>query len=122
MPTLQNPRQEAFAQARAKGALLDDAYEMAGFAPGNRHGARLAREPEVADRIAELIASGSRERAHDTGTVIDALLRLAELAPNTANPAAITEAAAVLMQARKLIAEVSKERIEDQQRRFRLGH
>ena len=39
MPTLRNPRQEAFAQARAGGALLDDAYEAAGFAPGNRHAA-----------------------------------------------------------------------------------
>ena len=31
MPALQNPRYEAFARARAKGALLIDAYESAGF-------------------------------------------------------------------------------------------
>ena len=56
MPLLKNPRHEAFAHARAKGALLDDAYEDAGFAPGNGHASRLAQRPEVAGRIAELRA------------------------------------------------------------------
>ena len=40
MPQLENLRHEAFAQARAKGARLDDAYEDAGFAPSNGHASR----------------------------------------------------------------------------------
>jgi phage terminase small subunit len=43
MPVLDNPRHEAFAQARAKGARLEQAYEEAGFAPGNGHASRLDR-------------------------------------------------------------------------------
>ncbi len=120
MPSLPNPRQEAFARARAKGVLLDDAYEMAGFTPGNRHGARLAREPEVADRIAELIATSTDEKPPNIDTVIAAMMRLAEAAPASTNPAAINQALVVLMQARTLIAEGQKAREADRQR-FRLG-
>ncbi|MGI9170060.1 MAG: hypothetical protein ACR2FH_07800, partial [Caulobacteraceae bacterium] len=56
MPVLDNPGHEAFALARAKGARLEDAYECAGFAPGNRHAARMAALPEVAERTVELRA------------------------------------------------------------------
>jgi hypothetical protein len=54
VPTLANPRYEAFAQPRAKGAFLDDAYERAGFVLHNGHPRRLACRAEVADRIAEI--------------------------------------------------------------------
>jgi hypothetical protein len=57
MPTLENPRYENFAQARAKGALLNDAYESAGFVPHRGHPSRLAYRAEVAERIAELRAA-----------------------------------------------------------------
>ena len=60
MSILQNHRHEAFAQARAAGARLDDAYEDAGFAPGRGHACRLAHTPEVAERIAELRADKAR--------------------------------------------------------------
>jgi hypothetical protein len=56
MPTLQVPRYEAFAQARAKGALLIDAYESAGFERHRGHPSRLALSDNVAERIAELRA------------------------------------------------------------------
>ena len=56
MPTLRDPRREAFAQARAKGALLIDAYESAGFVRHRGHPSRLALKEEVAERIAELRA------------------------------------------------------------------
>jgi hypothetical protein len=116
VPVLQNPRQEAFAQARAKGALLEDAYEIAGFVPGNRHAARLAREPEVGERIGELIAARADTKEPDVGTVIAALLRLAELAPAATSPGATKDAMSVLLEARKLMAEVQKERKEDRDR------
>src|SRR5205823_14013459 len=54
MPTLLDPRHEAFAQARAREALLIDAYESAGFVRHRGHPSRLARKAEVAERIAEL--------------------------------------------------------------------
>ena len=48
MPALRDPRHEAFAQARAKGALLIDAYESAGFVRHRGHPSRLALKREVA--------------------------------------------------------------------------
>src|SRR6202020_1281858 len=75
MPTLPIPRQEAFAQARAGGALLDDAYEIAGFVPGHRHASRLAKLPEVAERIGELLAARTDAKEADTRTVIGPPLR-----------------------------------------------
>jgi hypothetical protein len=47
MPSLHDPRHEAFAQARAKGALLIDAYESAGFVRHRGHPRRLALKDEV---------------------------------------------------------------------------
>jgi hypothetical protein len=116
MPTLTNPRHEAFAQARAKGALLDHAYEIAGFVPGHRHSTRLARQPEVAERIGELLAARVAGAEADTNTVIEALLRLAETAPTVANPAAIQEARLVLLEAQKLMAGVERAREADRER------
>jgi hypothetical protein len=63
MPALENTRHEAFAQAVTRGSRADQAYEDAGFAPGNDHGARLRAQPEVAERIAELRA-GQAHLAH----------------------------------------------------------
>jgi len=40
-----SPKHEAFAQAPAKGARLEDAYEDAGFTPGNYNAIRLAERP-----------------------------------------------------------------------------
>lgn len=52
MPTFENPRYEAFAQARAAGALLIDADESAASACDCGHPSRLARKLEMAERIA----------------------------------------------------------------------
>ncbi len=116
MPILQNPRQEAFAQARARGALLDDAYEIAGFAPAQRHASRLARQPEVAERIGELLEARTEAGAADARTVIGALLRLADAGPAVANPAAIHETRLVLLDACRLMGEIEKAREHDRRR------
>ncbi len=75
MPTLNNPRCEAFARLVAGGATLTNAYEDAGFAPGSRHAARLARRQEVAARIAELRAEAGGIADAGGPAVVTALLR-----------------------------------------------
>lgn len=54
MAVLPNPRHEAFAQARAGGKSVDEAYTQAGFRPhrGNAH--RLSTNESVKRRIIEL--------------------------------------------------------------------
>src|ERR1700723_974122 len=78
MPTLDNSRYEFFAQARAKGARLDDAYEDAGFVLNKGHSSRLARRPEVAARIAELRVQRNEADDISPQKVIATLLRLAK--------------------------------------------
>ena len=116
MPILQNPRQEAFAQARAGGARLDDAYEAAGFAPGHGHASRMARRAEVAERIGELLAARTEAGPTDARTVIAALLRLADAGPAVANPSAIHETRLVLLDACRLMGELEKAREYDRMR------
>jgi hypothetical protein len=77
MPPLQNPRHEAFAQARAKGAGLQDAFEDAGLAPDRSHACRLAKRDDVAARTAELRAAREKAEESDPQAIIDALIRMA---------------------------------------------
>jgi hypothetical protein len=110
MPILQHPRHEAFAQARAKGARLDDAYEDAGFAPGNGHASRLALRPEVAERIGELRADCSELTESNTQAVIGALLRISKAGEALASPGGIKEARETLMQAWRLSNDLAHNR------------
>jgi len=54
MPALENTRHEAYAQARAKGRTMDQAYIEAGFAPNKGNAARLNTNDRIKARIAEL--------------------------------------------------------------------
>jgi hypothetical protein len=57
MPVLENLRHQAFAQPRARDALMNDADVSAGSAPHKGHLSRLACRAEVAERIAGLRVS-----------------------------------------------------------------
>ena len=113
MPLLPNPRHEAFAQARAKGALLDDAYEDAGFAPGNGHASRLAWRSEVAGRIAELRAEQVELGEANPQAVIAALPRMAKASETLATPAGVKEARLTLLEACRLNAEMARARANE---------
>ena len=102
MPFLQNPRHEAFAQARAKGALLDDAYEDAGFAPGNGHASRLALTAKVAERIGELRTLNARLDEANPQAMIAALIALAQAGEALADGAGVREARLALLDAYRL--------------------
>ena len=99
MPALPQSRHEAFAQARAKGASLDDAYEDAGFAAGRGHGCRLAQRPDVAERIAEIRAELGKVEAARPAALIAALLRLADASEKLGTLEGIKDARASLLQA-----------------------
>ena len=118
MPILSNPRHETFAQARAKGARLEDAYEDAGFSPGNGHASRMAKLDMIADRIAELRAQAVRIDDAGPAALIAALLDLARNGP--AKTADAREARLALLDAFRLRAEWSddraKERADDRER------
>ena len=115
MPFLQNSRHEAFAQARAKGALLDDAYENAGFAPGNGHASRLALTTKVAERIGELRGLNAQLDEASPQAMIAALLALATAGEALADGGGVREARLALLDASRLRADWARERIEDRE-------
>lgn len=115
MPILQNLRHEAFAQARARGALLKDAFEDAGFAPDTSHASRLGREPEVAERIAELRAAQSDLDGAGPHALIGALLRAAKAAEADVSPGSLRELRLTLLEVDRLRQNLADRR--DNERR-----
>jgi hypothetical protein len=102
MPVLKNHRHEAFAKARAKGALLDEAYDAAGFVIARGHASRLAKRPEVAERLAELRAEFAAADDISPRAFILALLRIAKAAEEAKTPTSVREARLALVDAAKL--------------------
>ncbi len=113
MPVLQNPRHEAFAQARARGVRLEDAYEAAGYTPGNGHASRVALREDVAERIAELRAEQAELNGANTQSLILELLRMAKSETVLAAPGGAKEARLALADAARLSAELATERSRD---------
>jgi hypothetical protein len=106
MPTLDNPRYEAFAQARAKGALLNDAYESAGFVPHRGHPSRLAYRAEVSERIAELRAAQSLAQDNTPIALLSALTRIIKAGEGAEGPAVVREARLAIVDAVRLRKEL----------------
>lgn len=77
MPALKNPRQERFVQELVKGRTHKDAYGLAGYTPHKGHGARLARQPVVAQRYQELANAAAREAEVTAAQVINEIATIA---------------------------------------------
>ena len=114
MPTLNNRRYEAFAQARARGALLNDAYEGAGFVLHKGHPSRLAYRAEVAERIAELRALRTEVDSHNPLALLAALKRIIKAGEGSENPVLLREARLAIVDAARLHADLAVEQARDQ--------
>jgi len=114
MPTLTNTRYESFAQARARRARLDDAYEDAGFVLNKGHPSRLARRPEIAQRIAELRVQCNEAEDISPQKVIATLLRMAKAGEASENASLLKEARLALLDASRLHGAMADARRIDQ--------
>lgn len=68
MPTLSDPKREAFAQMCARGIQTIEAYTRAGYKRNTGNATALKKRPDVASRIDELkdeIANGSHQELKD---------------------------------------------------------
>jgi len=122
MPVLQNARHECFARSRADGARLECAYDNAGYASGNGHAYKLARRPEVAERIAELRAEQAALADASAAGLIAALLRVARASEGDASPAGLRERRSTLLEVRRLVSQLPFHRAredEEVERRIR---
>ena len=113
MSTLQNPRYEAFAQARAKGALLIDAYESAGFVRHRGHPSRLALKRDVAERIAELRASQTDIEDTSPLGLLASLRRIIKAGESSENPALVNAARLAIVDASRIQAELARQQAAD---------
>jgi hypothetical protein len=110
MPELPNKSHELFARARSLGARLQDAYEDAGFVASRAHASRLANQPEVAARIAELRAMRSSNVDTSPQAVVDLLFRMARDSDALKTAAGVREARASLLEAHRIAKEMGEGR------------
>jgi hypothetical protein len=110
MPILQNPQHESFAQARAKGAGLQDAFEDAGYASDRSHACRLAKRDDVAARVAELRLAREKAEACEPQMIIDALVRMARDGEGLKTAVGLKEARINLLEANRLRIELTSSR------------
>jgi hypothetical protein len=115
MPALLDPRHEAFAQARAKGALLIDAYESAGFVRHRGHPSRLALRREVADRIAVLRFSQTESDDVSPQGLLASLRRIIKAGENSKNPALVNAARLAIVDASRIQAELARQQAVDRE-------
>ncbi len=73
MAVLKNARHEKFAQARAGGMTVDQAYVHAGYREHRSNAARLSAKEEVRARIEEIQAVGAEKAAIDAAWVVEQL-------------------------------------------------
>ena len=109
MPNLQNPRYEAFAQARARGALLADAYESAGFVRHKGHPSRLACKTDVAERIAELRVQQTQIEDVSPIGLLASLRRIIKAGEGSENPSLVNAARLAIVDASRLQAELARQ-------------
>jgi hypothetical protein len=124
MPELQNQSHEAFARARSLGARLQDAYENAGYVASRAHACRLAAQPEVAARIAELRAARASNLDTSPQAIVDALFRMARDGEVLKTAAGVKEARTNLLEAHRLSKEMGEGRSNERmmvERELRVG-
>jgi hypothetical protein len=112
MPTLTDPRAEAFAQSRARGANLEDAYELAGFAGAQGHASRFAQRPKVAARIRELIEAGRRQPITGQDVAFE-LQRMVQHFQDFDTPQRMRETRETLMELRKVQVMLEQEQAHE---------
>jgi hypothetical protein len=118
MPTLTDPRAEAFAQSRARGAHLEDAYELAGFAGGQGHASRFAKRPKVAARVRELIEAGRRQPITGQDIAFE-LQRMVQHFSDFDTPQRMRETRETLLELRKMQVELEHQRAIERERQRR---
>ncbi len=121
MPVLDNLRHEIFAQHRARGELLDDAFEAAGYVSAPGHATRLAKRAAVAERIVELRAAAEELNGAGGQAMVAALLRMAERCDYFDTPERMRETRLTLMDAWRLQKELAEERRAEREALGRLA-
>lgn len=76
MPVLPNPRHESFAQERARGKSIDEAYQIAGFKPNRSNASRLNANEHIRARVDEIVGRGAVKAEATVARVLEEMRRL----------------------------------------------
>jgi phage terminase small subunit len=101
MADLENPRWEAFAQARARSLNMTAAYKAAGYKTSRGAASRLNKKPPVEARLGELLVQREALREARIEETIVALVAMAAVA-DLKNGAGLKEARAARLEAHRL--------------------
>jgi phage terminase small subunit len=102
MAVLDNPRQERFAQGLARGLDHTEAYVEAGYRRSTSAASRLAKDPAVKARAAELMDRAAERTEIDVALVTANLIRIAGKAEEAGGAPGLGVARAAWMDAAKL--------------------
>ncbi|MFG1182135.1 terminase small subunit [Xanthobacter versatilis] len=102
MPPLRNGRRERFAQLVAEGRTAVEAYTEAGFRENRQNAHRLANDPDVRRRIAELQERGAMRAEITLADVTEHLKRIAMAAEAEGGAPGLSVARAAWMDVAKL--------------------
>lgn len=76
MPILDNPKWERFAQLRAQGTTIDEAFVQAGYSRNRGNAARLNANESVVARVKELLGAHEERVSVTKSRVIEELARM----------------------------------------------
>ncbi|HEY5072854.1 MAG TPA: hypothetical protein VII63_12580 [Caulobacteraceae bacterium] len=107
MPTLEDPRQEAFARALARGLSVRNAAKEAGYFDSITRGGRRAKRPKIAARIEELVELATWGGDLKLAVVFKELMRLAKAAAKLQTGAGMAAARGMLAEAAQVRAQAA---------------
>lgn len=102
MSLLENPRHERFAQELAKGRTQAQAYAEAGYQESRSAASRLAADPDVRLRVAQIAGQAAMRTEVTIASLTRRLLAIADKGEAAEEAAKLAVARAAIMDAAKL--------------------
>ena len=122
MAVLKNARHERFAQLIAEGSTQSEAYRLAGYKPNRSDASKLHSNPNIAARVATILADGAERAGVTVETVTEALLRIAQKAEALEDSPGLNTARASWMDAAKLAGLITDKQQTELTERPKVSH
>ena len=105
MPVLKNARHERFAQELAMGKTQVEAYEVAGYVANDSNSSKMARNPKILARVAEITGKAAQKAAVTVASILEELEEARALARKIKQPSTMATASLGKAKVAGLVAE-----------------
>ncbi len=102
---LRNPRRERFGQELAKGKTQIEAYKLAGYKPNRGDAAVLANNPEIVDRVKQILANSARRAEISVASITKMFMEDHKLAVELGQASAAVSAAQAIAKLHGLMVD-----------------